>query len=91
MFIVVSYDIVDDKRRNKVHRALKDFGSPVQYSVFECLVSAAAFQRLKKRLAPLIAMKEDSIRFYVLCESCQEKIEIIGRGEVTTVKAFRIV
>ncbi len=30
MFVVVSYDIVDDRRRNKVCKTLKDFGARVQ-------------------------------------------------------------
>jgi len=33
---VVSYDIVDDKRRTKLAKKLCDFGKRVQYSVFEC-------------------------------------------------------
>ena len=40
MFYVVSYDIVDDARRTRVHATLKDYGTPVQYSVFECDVDA---------------------------------------------------
>ena len=38
MFIVVSYDISHTKRRNRLHRALKNFGTRVQYSVFECVL-----------------------------------------------------
>ena len=38
MFIVVAYDICDDRRRLCVHKALKNFGHPVQYSTFECLL-----------------------------------------------------
>lgn len=34
-FIVVSYDVVDDRRRTKVMKTLKNFGAHVQYSVFE--------------------------------------------------------
>lgn len=91
MFIVVSYDIVDDKRRTKVHKALKNFGTPVQYSVFECQLDAAAAERLQKRLKALIRPQEDSIRTYTLCEACLPKVQVVGRGEVTHVKAYRIV
>lgn len=33
---VIVYDISNNKRRTKLHTALKNYGSPVQYSVFEC-------------------------------------------------------
>ena len=40
MFILVTYDIKDDKKRNKVCNILKDYGNRVQYSVFECYLEA---------------------------------------------------
>jgi CRISPR-associated protein Cas2 len=38
MFIVVSYDISHDRRRARLSRELKNFGTRVQYSVFECVL-----------------------------------------------------
>ena len=40
MFILVSYDIPNDKRRLKVMKAVQDYGTRVQYSVFECELTA---------------------------------------------------
>lgn len=91
MLIVVSYDVVNDRRRAKVHKMLKNFGTRVQYSVFECQLDAKELKRLQKRLRPLIDLKEDSVRFYQLCEVCLPKAEVMGVGEVTQVKAYRIV
>jgi len=34
-FIVLAYDIPDDRRRTKLFKTLKRFGFPVQESVFE--------------------------------------------------------
>ncbi|MBE2235501.1 MAG: CRISPR-associated endonuclease Cas2, partial [Anaerolinea sp.] len=59
MLIVVSYDVVNDRRRAKVHKMLKNFGTRVQYSVFECQLDAKELKRLQKRLRPLIDLKED--------------------------------
>ncbi|MFM7575972.1 MAG: CRISPR-associated endonuclease Cas2, partial [Microcystaceae cyanobacterium] len=36
MFVVVSYDISEDKRRTKVHKILKSYGQWMQFSLFEC-------------------------------------------------------
>jgi CRISPR-associated protein Cas2 len=91
MFVVVSYDIVDDRRRTKIHDTLKDFGARVQYSVFECQLDAQTLKRLKNRLKPLINPDEDGIRFYFLCETDVRKVRVMGLGQVTRLEPFRIV
>jgi len=72
-FIVVSYDIPQDKRRTKVSKVLADFGERVQYSVFECWLRPADLARLQQRLKPLVNTQEDDLRFYHLCENCRRK------------------
>ncbi len=79
MFVVVSYDIPDDTRRLKVMKTLKDFGSHVQYSVFECDLSPKQFSRLRNRLKKIVEPKEDDVRFYFLCETCMRKMRRLGR------------
>ncbi len=79
MFVVVSYDIPDDKRRMKVMKTLKNFGAHVQYSVFECELSAKQFRRLQSRLRKLIKPAEDDVRFYFLCEACMARMRRLGR------------
>lgn len=83
MFIVVSYDIKDDKRRNRVLNILKDYGTHVQYSVFECNLNVDQLGILKQKLAAVINSSEDNIRVYILCEDCKRKIIIEGDGNVT--------
>lgn len=78
MFVVVSYDIPDDKRRKKVMDTLENFGAHVQYSVFECELKEQHYKRMRARLKPLIAEKEDSVRFYFLDEDAVKKIEAVG-------------
>lgn len=50
MFYIISYDIPDDKRRNRTAKILLDFGKRVQYSVFECILDNALFEKLIARL-----------------------------------------
>jgi len=77
-FIVVVYDISNDRRRVKLHNLLKDYGSPVQYSVFECLLEPKQETAMKKRVVKLIKPKVDSVRFYHLCAACVKQIEVPG-------------
>lgn len=83
-FVIISYDISNDKRRTKIMKALEDYGTRVQYSVFECHLQSKELERLKKRLTPLVNPKDwDSIRFYYLCINDVLRTEIIGKGQVT--------
>jgi CRISPR-associated protein Cas2 len=78
MLIVVSYDVTDDRRRLRVAAALEDFGTRVQYSVFECRLETPKIDHLRTRLLALIDRKEDSVRFYHFCQDCGAKTEIHG-------------
>jgi CRISPR-associated protein Cas2 len=84
MLIVVSYDVVDDRRRTRLAHALKDFGKRVQYSVFECRLKDDQLDRLRTRIEALIDVKQDSVRLYRLCQECTAKVEIQGTGQVTS-------
>lgn len=78
MFVVISYDISEDKRRTKIHKILKSYGQWMQFSVFECDLTDTQYAKLRSRLRKLIKDDQDSIRFYFLCACCQGKVERIG-------------
>jgi len=82
MFIVVVYDISDDRRRTRLHNTLKNFGTPVQYSVFECLVDGKQLEKMKKAIRRVIKPRRDRVRFYYLCQTCLTKTEVTSGPEV---------
>jgi len=82
LFIVVAYDISDDRRRTRLHKRLKGYGKAVQYSVFECIVSEQGLRKLKQTVLETIKRDEDLVRYYSLCQSCCAKIDAIN-GDVT--------
>ncbi len=90
MFIVVCYDIPDDKRRTRLSNSLEGFGYRVQRSVFECELSQQHFERMTARIREIIKPDEDSVRCYSLCQSCLPKITIDGLGEVQRDKPYFI-
>lgn len=81
-FILIAYDISDDKRRTKLHNALLNFGTPVQYSVFECLLDEEAEKKMRAVVKRIARPKKDSVRYYYLCAACQKRVETIGGREV---------
>jgi CRISPR-associated protein Cas2 len=78
MHMVVAYDIPDDKRRTKIHKALKSYGQWMQFSLFECNLTETQYAKLRNRLSQLIKPEQDSVRFYFLCACCHDKVERIG-------------
>ena len=77
MFIVVSYDISHTRRRNRLHRTLKDFGDRVQYSVFECVLAPKDAKRLQTAVRREIR-DDDHVRYYHLCEHCARQVVALG-------------
>ena len=92
MFIVVSYDVADDKRRLKMAKTLLDFvGERVQRSVFECFIEPRQFDRLQQRLRRWLDGEQDSVRFYILCESCRPRAECWGLAQPSAEPGLRII
>ncbi len=59
--LLVTYDVTHDRRRDKVHRTLLDFGDWVQFSVFVCELDERERIRLRGRLDAVINHREDQI------------------------------
>ncbi len=82
MFVVVVYDISNDRRRTRLHNVLKNFGTPVQYSVFECIVEGKRLEKMKEAIRRVIKPRRDRVRFYYLCQTCLDKTEVTSGPEV---------
>lgn len=83
MLVVVAYDVSTEseegkRRLRRVAKVCEDFGQRVQNSVFECLVDAAQWVRLRARLVGEIETAEDSLRFYFLGDQWSRRVEHVG-------------
>ena len=63
---LVCYDIVDDKRRDRVFKACKNRGEHLQFSVFECDLDGAELAGFQGQLGELISHTEDQVLFVSL-------------------------
>ena len=63
---LVCYDICDAKRLRRVHRLIRDWGVPIQFSIFEIEVNSDQFEQLMAKLTELINQEEDKVMFYRL-------------------------
>ncbi len=80
---IVSYDIADPKRLRRVHRTMRGFGDPLQYSVFRCDLSPSERVLLCEALTPLLNHREDQVMLVNLGPTDgrgSETIETLGRA-----------
>ncbi len=78
---VVSYDIMDPKRLQRVHKTMKGFGEPIHYSVFRCDLRPKGRVELVAALTDLIKHDQDRIMIVDLGPAdggAMERIEFIG-------------
>ena len=92
MYVVICYDIEDDRQRNRISRVLLDAGlQRVQKSVFEGEIISQKFSSLRKKVSKLPG-NSDSVRFYTLCPECAGKTIVHGMDLTPSrEKAVRIV
>src|SRR5436309_2774200 len=86
MLVVVAYDVNTEteagrRRLRRVARVCQGKGQRVQKSVFECLVDAAQWVRLKQELVGEIDSTGDSLRFYFLGDNWKSRVEHVGANE----------
>jgi CRISPR-associated protein Cas2 len=60
---LVCYDISDEKRLRKVFSTMRGYGDHLQFSIFECQLTAIDLARCRAELAGLINHNEDQVLF----------------------------
>lgn len=75
---LICYDVRDPKRLARLHRYVKTFASPVQYSVYYFEGNLARLRRHLKDVEGYVNLKEDDVRAYPIPERVY--LETLGRG-----------
>lgn len=71
VFVLIIYDIVDNKKRLKLAKYLQGYGFRIQKSSFEALIKKDVYRKMLSGIGQF-ASEEDNIRVY----------KIIGKGQV---------
>lgn len=90
-FYILSYDIRDPKRLRKIAKIMTGYGTRVQKSVFEALLTQDLLQKVIQKCQGIINSEQDTIRIYNLCMECREKVQILGNGKVLEEIEFVII
>ena len=83
---ILAYDIADPKRLQKVHKQLKKWGLPLQYSVFTLDLNDREAATLMSILGRLADNEHDDIRLYRMPQGQGEWIGLapVGDGVILT-------
>lgn len=73
IYILIIYDIVNNKKRTAFAKKMNGYGFRVQKSAFEALISESLYRKLLTEIPRMINQEEDSVRVY----------KMIGYGEVS--------
>lgn len=85
-FLVVTYDIKSDRKRQKIHQVLKNYGFRVQYSVFECELTQKQYSELRIKISKLLNQQEDSVRYYIMDMENKARTIIDGYGKILEIQ-----
>ena len=80
--LIITYDIVNNKKRRRIAKILDDYGDRVQKSVFELPgLDDIIWEKCLKRLKKVKLEEDESIRIYDICERCRKNVLILGDAE----------
>lgn len=74
VFVLIIYDIISNKSRNKFSKLLLGYGFRIQKSAFEAVITKNKLMKLLTEIPRYINENEDSVRLY----------QIKGKGNVTS-------
>ncbi|MFZ4984434.1 MAG: CRISPR-associated endonuclease Cas2 [Blastocatellia bacterium] len=80
---IVTYDISDQKRLRRVFRTMKGYGDPLQYSVFQCDLSASERILMVEALSAIINQREDQVMLINIGPAenrGRQSVETLGRA-----------
>jgi len=78
---VVSYDIMEPERLQKVHKMMKGFGDAIHYSIFRCDLTPKGRVEMIAALTGLIKHDEDRVMIIDLGPvegMAEDRIEFLG-------------
>jgi len=84
MDILVTYDVntltkPGRARLRRIAKICEGHGQRVQFSVFECTVSEAQLETLRRRLKTAMSAEEDNLRVYLLRGRREDVVEAYGK------------
>ena len=78
---LVAYDIREPKRLRRVHKTMKGYGEPWQYSVFFCVLKDLDRVKMQTKLEDVMNLREDQVMILDLGEDedkARDRATVLG-------------
>ena len=75
---VVVYDVVDDRRRDRLFHLLKEYGTPFQKSAFEARLTEHDRRSMLARAARVVDLSTDRFACYPVARVEEPRITCLG-------------
>jgi CRISPR-associated protein Cas2 len=86
-FVVVAYDVREDRRRARLARVLLGFGARIQGSVYELWIDEQRLERMWAAVGQVVGA-EDYVRCYIICGMCEGRTRSYGMAPPGDVEVF---
>ncbi len=90
MNMLITYDIANSRRLQRVAKVMLDYGIRVQRSIFEAELSLPQFRELRGRAEAEMDFQEDGVKYFPLCKQCDYLWYIVGENLVYEDDTFQV-
>lgn len=88
-FVLVIYDIINNKRRTKFAKVMNGYGFRVQKSAFEALIDDNLYRKLQTEIPQYINPDEDSVRIYRM--TGYGEVKLFGQNDKISLEEVMII
>ena len=78
---LVTYDISDDRKRNRVIKVLHEYGTRVQFSCFEIEISSKDLGKLIQKLEGIIDCETDKVFIFPISRYASPYVKKLGKSD----------
>ncbi|MDR1776169.1 MAG: CRISPR-associated endonuclease Cas2 [Actinomycetes bacterium] len=78
-YVLVIYDISDNKKRTRLAKYLNGFGFRIQLSAYEAILTREKYRKMEQGIGRIVG-PEDSVRIYRI--RGQGEVSIFGSGDL---------
>ena len=86
--VLVIYDIVDNKRRNRMVKCVERYGIRVQKSAFEAFLSKKKYERLVEETSRLVVLETDCLGIFFFGDHTSVRSWGVGDRHIEDVIIF---
>jgi CRISPR-associated protein Cas2 len=90
MNMLITYDIADTRRLQRVAKVMLDYGLRVQRSIFEADLSPVQFRELRIRTEAEMDRREDGVKYFPLCKQCDYLWYVVGENLICDDESFLV-